>query len=128
MLVNEPSLARLQSIHRQMGLPEPFVYCHLEDGAIVGVIEGWIQDGVCAVDHLIVLPSKHRLSTLLRMSREATRLLHQRGLDVVIKIGHEDGALRTGLHAWAKRCGFTEYHFDGAFHWLVNRKELPSDG
>lgn len=128
MLHGEVTLGQIAAIHREMGLPEPFIWVHREDGFIAGVIEGWIEDGVNAVDHMIVLPSaKNRLRTLLKMSTEATKACHARGLDVVIKIALEDPR-RHGLEAWAKRQNYEWYAYDGQFSWYINRKESSPNG
>jgi hypothetical protein len=123
------TLSQLVRIHYDMKLPEPIVWVHREDGMIAGLIEGWIQNGVAAVDHMIVLPTaKRKFHVMMTMSRACTKVLHSRGFDVVIKIGHEERVHRPGLVAWATRCGYTEYHFDGAWHWYINRKEVPANG
>ena len=116
MLVNEPSLAYLQWLHAQHGLPEPFIYGHREDGRIVGVIEGWIHGDFVAIEHLIVVPSApHKFRTMMAMSREATRLLRERGLEIALKILKTDE--RTGLRAWALRCNYLPYAEDQEARW-----------
>jgi hypothetical protein len=130
VLVNRPSLEELQWVHDLMGLPEPLVYVHLDSAAPVGMISGWIykDQGQAWVEHMIVLPyADHKFRVMMAMSRECTRLLHERGLDVVLKILKSDP--RTGLHAWAKRMKYLPYTEDHDSTWFISRREdIPADG
>lgn len=124
MLVNAPSLVYLEMIHAEMGLPEPLVFGHLDDGSLVGLITGWIHadEGFAHVEHMIVLPfAPRKLRTMMQMSRDCTAALHARGLDVVLQIMKHD--TRSGLRAWAKRMKYERYADDLEAEWYICRKE-----
>ncbi len=128
MMNYEIRLMHLEHIHAEVGLPEPFVWVHHEGWFVAGLIEGWIQDGFCAVDHLIVRPTaKRKFHTMMQMSRDATRAVHARGLDAVIKIRTSDKRF-DALESWAKRCGYGPYARTDDFQWYINRKDTSSDG
>jgi hypothetical protein len=116
LIVGDISLAYLEHVYRRMALPEPLVYTWREDGVIAGLITGYIHQDqkLCHVEHMIVLPEAPRkFRVMMEMSRDCTRLLHERGFDVVLKILVNDP--RTGLRAWAK------YATDHEAEWYVHR-------
>lgn len=123
------TLQDLALAHRVMNLPEPFMWVHRDYGIVVGLIEGWIHDGICEVDHMVVLPlAQRKMTVMMTMSREATQALHERGLDVVVKISLED--TRSGLRAWAKRCKYVWCAANAEFDFYINpaSKGLTPDG
>jgi len=129
LIIGEVTLEYLDSVYRRMGLPELFVYCHREDGAPAGFITGYIhQDqGICHVEHMIVLPGAPRkFHVMMQMSKDATRLLHDQGIAIVLKILDNDP--RTGLRAWAKRMAYEPYAHDHEAQWYINRPKEPVNG
>lgn len=138
MLVNEPSLAYLEHVHQQMGLPEPLLYGHGTGGHINGLIEGWIHPAkyLAQIEHMVVLPhvvGRERFRVMMQMSRDCIELLHARGLKIVLSILKSDD--RSGLHAWAKRMRFVPYDEDDTVVWFIyvpkegtpDGQEVPSD-
>ena len=124
------TLQDLALAHRVMDMPEPLMWVHRDHGVVVGLIEGWIHDGVAEVDHMVLLPlAQHKLTVMGSMSRQATSALHARGLDVVIKIARSDPRY-SALEAWAKRQQYVYYANNGEFDFYINpaSKGISPDG
>ena len=120
MLVHAPTLPQLEAISRTLDLAEPFVWGQVEAGGLVGLLTGWIHDGVTEVEHVILLPAcRRRFGMLMRMAREATAACHACGLDVVLKIAKDDPR-RRGLAATAVRHGYAWYAEDAEVDWYVS--------
>lgn len=119
MIAPGVTLQQVDDVYQRMLGKELFVLPWYEDGALVGMITGDIEEqpgwaGKTAfLERIIVLPeAKNKLRVMFEMPAAAAGLaLHAGARRVTLCIGHHDPR-RKRLDAWARRCGYRIYNPD----------------
>jgi len=110
------TLQQVDEIYQRMGLKELFVLPFFEDGQLVGLITGDIEETpgfpgkTGFLERIIVLPeAKNKLHVMHAMPAAAAGLAMAAGCQrVILCIGHQHPKKKR-LDTWARRCGYTIY-------------------
>ena len=127
-------------------LPQPQRTALLDDGVLVGMITGDIEEQpgfegkTGFLERIIVLPeAKDKLRVMLEMPAAAAGLTMAAGCRcVTLCISHSDPR-RARLERWAKRCGYTIYNPDydagnrstwwcPCWRWFLERRWIGNSG
>jgi hypothetical protein len=123
----------LVRVYREMGLPEPFVFPHFEDGVVAGLITGFLRtaDGhkYLDVDHMIVRRgTRRKFHTMMAMSEAATQAAFDDGCAyILISIFKNDERI-SGLRAWAKRMQYQSWADSEDSEWFIRYNERYDNG
>ena len=140
MILPGITLEQVDEIYQRMGIKELVVIPWLEDGAVVGVITGYIDvyeqfpgSKSAFLEHFIVLPSaKHKLQVMQQMPKLAATLLAGKVERILLCIAHANER-RDSLGVWARRAGYTKFGELDGFDWYIkplgeiHGKETPED-
>lgn len=137
MIAPDVTLQQVDDVYRRMLGKELFVLPWYEDGVLVGMITGDIEEQpgfegkTGFLERIIVLPeAKNKLHVMHAMPAAAAGLALAAGCRrVTLCIGHQHPK-RKRLDTWARRCGYTIYNpdHDGRAWYVLELLEENGNG
>jgi hypothetical protein len=136
MILGPISLDDVETIYRRVGLKELVIAPWCEDGRVVGLMTGYIEemDGLPGLsgflEHIIILPeAKDKLRIMLEFPAMVHGALMAHGIDRAVLCIHHDHPKRKRLMSWAARHGYTKYaDHDGRDWFRLDFKETEDNG
>lgn len=133
MIAPGVTLEQVDEVYKRMGLKELFVLPWFEDGVLVGMITGQIdqKEKIGFLERIIVLPeAKNKIRVMHQMPHAAAGLAMAAGCTrVLLCIGHQDER-RERLAKWARRCGYSlvNANYDGREWYALDLYEESGNG
>lgn len=119
MIAPGVTLKQVDDVYKRMLGKELFVLPWYEDGVLVGMITGDIEEQACFegktgfLERIIVLPeAKNKMRVMLEMPAAAAGLALAAGCRRVTLCISLTDPRRARLDTWARRCGYTIYNPD----------------
>lgn len=116
-MIGDITLEQVDAIYQRMGLKELVVVPWYEDGQLVGLVTGFIEEREefpgeqsAFLEYFVVLPeAKNKLQVMQLMPATVAEMVRQRGACRVVLCIVRDDPRRSRLERWAKRCGYEKY-------------------
>jgi len=123
-------------MYRRAGLKELVVVPWYEDGALVAMVTGFIEERpefpgeqVGFLEHFIVLPeAKRKLEVMQLLPSMIYEMCRQRGIDRLVLCIHHAHPKSKRLSVWARRCRWRHYGTTDVADWYTISLKESHDG